>query len=272
MDRIISRQNKLVSRLRVSLHSQTSRPSQNKIFERKRPLVGLFRSLICAVLSMTIALFRLSPSLAQGIPTFDASAIANQVQQLESMAKQLESLKSQLEQGEKLFGSLNKLTDMSSIAGLLNDPKIRQALPKDFGDVEKLLKGTGQSDFSSLSAHFQTDNNYYQSDSNNFYAQELERSNKANAGSQSLGQAIYDAASKRIDGIETLKQRLGSATDAKEVMDLQARLSAESAFLQTDLLRMQGLKMVQDAQTQVANNRLSENRQKVIDGFKAAIQ
>ncbi|MBF9235609.1 P-type DNA transfer protein VirB5 [Microvirga alba] len=213
-----------------------------------------------------------APASAQGIPVFDASAIANQLQQLQSMAQQFETLKQQLDQAQQLYGSLNKLTDISSIGQILNDPAIRQALPQEFSQVENLLKGSGSGSFGGSSSHFQGQNAFYESSANTFYAQELARVNKENAGAQSLGQAMYDAASKRMQGIEALKQRLGTASDAKEAMDLQTRLSAESAFLQTDILRMNALKMVQDAQIQVAEQRSRENRQKLIDDFAAALQ
>ncbi|MBZ6078840.1 P-type DNA transfer protein VirB5 [Microvirga puerhi] len=204
---------------------------------------------------------------AQGIPVFDASAISNQLQQLQSMAQQLDKLQEQLQQAEKLYGSFNKLTDISSLGSILNDPQIRQALPKEFSQVEDLLKGNGDGIFGNLTSHFQSANRSYESPADTFYAQELARNNKQIAGTQSLGQAMYDAASKRMEGLETLKQRLGTASDAKESMDLQTRFSSEMAFLQTDILRMSALKMVQDAQAEVMKQRQAEQAQKITDGF-----
>ncbi len=40
----------------------------------------------------------------------------------------------------------------------------------------------------------------------------------------SLGEQIYNAASKRIDGIDQLREKISTAGDAKEIADLQARL------------------------------------------------
>jgi type IV secretion system protein VirB5 len=87
----------------------------------------------------------------------------------------------------------------------------------------------------------------------------------------SLGQQIYDAATKRIDGIDQLRQQISSASDAKDIADLQARIQAESAFLQTDLLRMQGLQMVQQAQAQVEDQRKAEDWRKRIDTMNTAL-
>jgi len=75
-----------------------------------------------------------------------------------------------------------------------------------------------------------------------------------------------------MDGIEQLRQRLSSASDAKDVLDLQARLQAEQAFLQTDVLRMQGLRMMQQAQIEVNVQRRQEQGRKAIDNFGAAVR
>jgi len=88
----------------------------------------------------------------------------------------------------------------------------------------------------------------------------------------SLGQQIYDAASKRIDGIDQLREKISTAGDAKEIADLQARLQAEQAFLQSDVLRMEGLRMVQQAQTQVDEQRKAEDWRQRMDAMKAALQ
>lgn len=68
-----------------------------------------------------------------------------------------------------------------------------------------------------------------------------------------------------------MRQQISSASDAKDIADLQARIQAESAFLQTDLLRMQGLQMVQQAQAQVEDQRKAEDWRKRIDTMNTAL-
>lgn len=59
---------------------------------------------------------------AQGIPVVDKTAILRWASQLDAMKQQYEALNQQINQAEKLFGSLNKLTDMADVASLLNQP------------------------------------------------------------------------------------------------------------------------------------------------------
>ena len=49
--------------------------------------------------------------------------------------------------------------------------------------------------------------------------------------------------------LEKLRRQISAATDVKDVLDLSARLQAEQALLQNDVLRMQGLAMIQQAQS-----------------------
>lgn len=208
---------------------------------------------------------------AQGIPVIDKTAILRWASQLEAMKEQFDALDKQIGQAEQLYGSLNKLTNMADVASVLNNPSIRKALPQDFAAIEGLLNGNGSGAFGDSASKFLESNSTYQTSANDFYAQELARVQNRNAGQMSLGQQIYDAATQRIEGIDQLRQQISSASDSKDIADLQARIQAESAFLQTDLLRMQGLQMVQQAQAQVEEQRKAEDWRKRIDTMNSAL-
>lgn len=208
----------------------------------------------------------------QGIPVNDQAAIAKQIESIAQLKSQLDALNEQIGQARQLYGSLNKLTDMADVAEVLNDPAIRKALPYDFAAIEGLLKGNGTGVFGDSASRFLEGNSTYRTDADDFYAQELSRLQNKNAGQMSLGEQIYDAATKRIDGIDQLRGKISTAGDAKEIADLQARLQVEQAFLQTDVLRMEGLRMVQQAQNQVDEQRKAEDWRQRMDNMKAALR
>ncbi|MBY5672265.1 P-type DNA transfer protein VirB5 [Rhizobium leguminosarum] len=223
-------------------------------------------------LAMMVALLPVGTAFAQGIPVIDETAIAKQIESITQLKSQLDALNQQLQQAQQLYASLNKVTNMADVAGLLNDPSIRKALPQDFNAIEGLLKGSGTGVFGTSASKFLENNSTYRTDANDFYAQELARAQNRNAGQMGLGQQIYDAATKRIDGIDQLRQQISSAADAKDIADLQARLQAETAFLQTDVLRMQALQMVQQAQVQVDDQRKAEDWRKRLDAMGEALK
>ncbi|WP_260683549.1 P-type DNA transfer protein VirB5 [Rhizobium laguerreae] len=223
-------------------------------------------------LAMMAALLPIGAAFAQGIPVIDETAIAKQIESITQLKSQLDTLKQQLQQAQQLYASLNKVTNMADVAGLLNDPSIRKALPQDFNVIEGLLKGSGTGVVGTSASKFLENNSTYRTDANDFYAQELARAQNRNAGQMSLGQQIYDAATKRIDGIDQLRRQISSAADAKDIADLQARLQAETAFLQTDVLRMQALQMVQQAEVQVDDQRKTEDWRKRLDAMGEALK
>ncbi|TAU38075.1 P-type DNA transfer protein VirB5 [Rhizobium leguminosarum] len=223
-------------------------------------------------LAMMAGLLPVATAFAQGIPVIDGTAIAKQIESITQLKSQLDTLNQQLQQAQQLYASLNKVTNMADVAGLLNDPSIRKALPQDFNAIEGLLKGSGTGAFATSASKFLENNSTYRTDANDFYAQELARAQNQNAGQMSLGQQIYDAATKRIDGIDELRQQISGAADAKDIADLQARLQAETAFLQTDVLRMQALQMVQQAEVQVDDQRKAEDWRKRLDAMGEALK
>ncbi|MGO6695096.1 P-type DNA transfer protein VirB5 [Rhizobium johnstonii] len=223
-------------------------------------------------LAMMAGLLPVATAFAQGIPVIDETAIAKQIESITQLKSQLDALNQQLHQAQQLYASLNKVTNMAGVAGLLNDPSIRKALPQDFDAIEGLLKGSGTGAFGTSASKFLENNSTYRTDANDFYAQELASAQNRNAGQMSLGQQIYDAATKRIDGIDQLRQQISAAADAKDIADLQARLQAETAFLQTDVLRMQALQMVQQAEVQVDDQRKAEDWRKRLDAMGEALK
>lgn len=224
------------------------------------------------VLLSAVLMLAAEGASGQGIPVNDQAAIAKQIESIAQLKSQLDALNQQIGQARQLYGSLNKLTNMADVAEVLNDPAIRKALPSDFAAIEGLLKGNGTGVFGDSASRFLEGNSTYRTDADDFYAQELSRLQNKNAGQMSLGEQIYDAATKRIDGIDQLRGKISTAGDAKEIADLQARLQAEQAFLQTDVLRMEGLRMVQQAQNQVDEQRKAEDWRQRMDNMKAALK
>jgi type IV secretion system protein VirB5 len=218
-----------------------------------------------------------SPAAAQVV--FDPSVFARQLDQLVEMKKQVDSLTSQLQvardqlsEAKRLYDSVNKLTNANDIGALLNTPQFRKVLPQQFSEIEKLVAGQGGGSFANAVDQYLTQNRAYAGNGNSYYQSELDRIAREAGAKHSLGQAVYDTASQRIDALEELRKRVSSASDAKEVLDLSARLQAEQALLQNDVLRMQGLAMIQQARGDMDAQREREKQRQIIDEMKAALK
>ena len=225
-----------------------------------------------------MTLLMASPAGAEIV--FDPSVFARQFEQLTELKKQVDTLTSQLKvaqeqlnQAKQLYDSFNKRTNANDIGALLNTPQFRKVLPQQFADVEKLLAGQGSGNFANSINQYLNQNRAYAGNSgNSYYQSELDRIARQTGTKHSMGQAVYDTASQRVDALEELRSRISSATDAKEVLDLSARLQAEQALLQNDVLRMQGLAMIQQARVDMDGQREREKQRQLVDEMKAALQ
>jgi type IV secretion system protein VirB5 len=219
-----------------------------------------------------------SPAMAQIV--FDPNVFARQLEQLTELKKQVDTLTSQLKvaqdqlnQAKQLYDSFNKLTNANDIGALLNTPGFRKVLPQQFSDIERLISGQGSGNFASGIDQYLAQNRAYTgNNANSYYQNELDRIARQTGAKHSLGQAVYDTGSERIDALEELRKRISSATDVKEILDLSARLQAEQALLQNDVLRMQGLAMIQQARADMDGQREREKQRQIIDEMKAALQ
>jgi type IV secretion system protein VirB5 len=227
--------------------------------------------------SAVAVLLLTSPAAAQIV--FDPNVFARQFEQLTELKKQVDTLTSQLKvaqdqlnQAKQLYDSFNKLTNANDIGALLNTPQFRKVLPQRFSDIEKLVAGQGSGNFANSINQYLNQNRAYAGNSgNSYYQSELDRIARQTGAKHSMGQAVYDTASQRIDALEELRTRISSATDVKEVLDLSARLQAEQALLQNDVLRMQGLAMIQQARTDMDGQREREKQRQLVDEMKAAL-
>jgi type IV secretion system protein VirB5 len=236
------------------------------------------RALSASIVLSLLGSAMVSPVAADIV--FDPSVFARQLDQLMEMKKQVDTLTSQLavaqdqlKQAKQLYDSFNKLTNANDIGALLNTPQFRKVLPQQFSDIERLTSGQGSGNFADAIDHYLSQNRYYSGNSgNSYYQSELDRIARQTGAKHSLGQAVYDTASQRIDALEELRTRISSATDVKETLDLSARLQAEQALLQNDVLRMQGLAMIQQARTDMDRQREREKDQQLTDEIQAALR
>ncbi len=224
-----------------------------------------WRRAVCAAASSGALWISALPATAQ-IPVIDPAAIAKQIEQIAELRTQLETAKDQLTQLQSLHGSLNKLTNMGDIAALLSNPAVRQALPKDFGQLEAALKGQGAGALGSRAETYVRENEVYARAGDDFYASESRRNQLANAGQTSVAQQVYEAANRRMDGLDELRRQIGQSEDPKTTLGLQARIGSESAQLQNELLKMQALAMLQQAEVQTREQRSREDWDRRIDG------
>ena len=213
-----------------------------------------------------------APSHAQMTVT-DPGAYVRMLRQIQEARAQLVELQEQVQQGTELIGqgqrlyeSLNQISNVNSIGGLLNTPAVRTLLPAEFSDAQKLMSGDLQ-DLGSLTSRATAirDANRIYAPANTadltaaeeYYRETLEKTGVRAARDMAVGERVTKTADSRLEGLEQLRQALSTAPNARAVLDLQARIDAEAAMIENDQMRLQGIAIMQ-----AADDRLETQRQR----------
>lgn len=194
---------------------------------------------------------------------FDPRNMAESIKQVKNQVEQIKQLKDQLDEAKRLYESVNDFRSIEDVATLLDNDEIRRYLPESFGDYESLLTGKGSGDLAERIASIRAGNKvggYTATD--DFYGKALEAQGLRAARSQGIGEAIYETAEERLGGLEELRDSIDQSDSMAELTAISTRLQAEQAMLQNDLMRMQGLKMVQEAEERSGRQELMEDRRR----------
>lgn len=222
-----------------------------------------------AVKAMAIAggLSMAGPVFAQGIPVYDSSTFLQTLSTVKNTLAMIEQGKQQIAQATDMFDSVNKLTNVNQIASSLNTDAVRHLLPSEARDIQRLMS----SDMASLgslgsSATRIRSNNRVELPDLRPDATAFERSGRdalarngdMAARDAAIAEAAYGVTAQRTAGLEELRSSLDTASDAKDVMDIQARVGVENAHIQNDAVQLEALQMRQAAEARLRSQRESE--------------
>ncbi len=209
----------------------------------------LFKSL-CTGAALIAAISGSSPTWAQGIPVHDNANLLQQIQAVRQALQVVAQGKAQIAEAQKLYQDLNKLTDIPRLAGQLKSDALRE-LNTSGGS----LQGFGAGNLDAVGAGRAKADAVYRGllDKLGLSGSDQSRAafdlNARNIGIQAgLADDIGTAVTTRAQGLDELRTRLTTASSAKEVADLTARLGLESAAMQNDQLRLQAIALQQQAQ------------------------
>jgi type IV secretion system protein VirB5 len=152
---------------------------------------------------------------------------------------------------------------------------IQNPLPINPSAVQSLLSGRGSVDgmAGSIGSLFNSNwetSHVYTPTGASYEASLIQRGAISIAGIQGLSGQLYQSMAQRMPLLQELQDRLDSAKDPKDVLDLQARLAAEQSYIQAQSVQAQTLAMMQVASYREQQQERDEQRQKDIDAVLAA--
>jgi len=208
-----------------------------------------------------------APAYAQGIPVHDTGTFLQTLSTVKNTLAMIEQGKQQILQASELYNSVNKLTNVNQIAPSLSTDAVRHLLPSEARDIQKLMSSdiAGLGNLGSAAGRIRS-NNRVELPNLRTGATNFERSNRESisrngdlaARDAAIAEAAYGVTTQRTAGLEELRSSLDNASDAKEVMDIQARIGVENAHSQNDAVQLQALEMRQAAQIKLRSQRDDE--------------
>lgn len=199
-----------------------------------------------------------TPASAQ-LAVIDSSNLAKAIETARNTLKQIE-------EAQRLYDSANRITDVGSIASVLNSDTLRNDLPSDIQDSLQLAS----SDLSELGSVGDRAQAILSNKGLDFKDADglLASAQGLAARDQAIAEVQLEAAAQTSEGIKELKERLNSADTSKEVADLQARATLEAVQLMNQANQRQALKDAQLAADRLAaaerNKRISDGNRRVI--------
>lgn len=206
------------------------------------------REIFVALASAGALIGFVSPADAQ-LAVIDNAALAKQIEIVKNSVTQIQKLTEQVQEAQRLYDSVNNITDISDVAGILNSDAVRSGLPSDLQDAGKLASANPDElgSIGDRAKSLLTANGLSQGlDS---ATEVLEPAANLAARDQAVAEYGLQVAGKTDEGLAQLKQRLSTAATAKETADLQARATLEVAQLLNQANQREALK---DTQLQAA--------------------
>jgi len=198
------------------------------------------------------------PAHAQ-VPVTDTASIGSRAVEALRALTQMQQQYQQLQQTYQALAHTTSVNGVASQLGLGNVQNPMGAVSRLPGLLNGTNLGAGAQQF--LSA-----NRYYQPQGNDFAAQEMQRRAQSNANIQALAQQNLDATQDRMDGLQELQAQIDQSPTTQDMGAVQARLVAESNFIQTQQAQAAHLQVLQRAQDEASRQRLAEWQRQSAEG------
>jgi type IV secretion system protein VirB5 len=212
-------------------------------------------------LIVTLALSGLGAGPASAIiPVIDSSVLVQLISQIHTMEDQLLTARDQLTQAQATLQSMSGARGMENLLS----HTARNYLPADWTALAAALERTGSA-YGAFGRDVQAliRQNAVLTESElatlTPAQRELVYAGRRNAAAlEGVSRQALANTSQRFAAIQQLIQAIGTATDQKAILDLQARIAAESGMLQNEASKLQSLYRATDAEERARAQRSKE--------------
>lgn len=194
------------------------------------------KTAIAAILATAIGASQ--SAMAGGIPVIDTANLTQQITQVTHMLTQIANLKAQLEKAEETLESMSGSRGLANVVDTAYDVAVNV-------DPDSVLANAG---IKSAADHGLSGDVAALYDSGN--------QNSATWLAQS--QKSLEQSQERFADLTGLVAKVNASPDQKDILDLQARISAEEVFLQNEQAKLAMLRSQAEANKAMQNQRIQQ--------------
>lgn len=204
------------------------------------------KRLIGAAMAVSAVMGTVAPAQAQ-VAVIDARAVAQALQTARNTL-------SQLQEAQRLYQAMNSLSNIRSVANVLDQPILRDALPDGMNSSLDLLSGDLR-DLGAIGTRAESilsNSNYSLSGLDQTLGDAqgiLNVTTKAAARDQAYSERMLEATQATGEGLNQLGDGLARATTLREATDIGARAAIENAGVNNRMLQMMAADRARAAQS-----------------------
>lgn len=158
------------------------------------------------------------PCFAGGIPVIDTSNLAQQIVQVQHMVQQIEQLQQQISLADQKLKSISGVRGMGNLIDAAYDQVIA-VNPQPLLQAANIKNAQQMGLTGDLATLYETQN-----------------TQSATLLAQS--QKSLQQAKDRFHGLHILLEKVNDSPEQKDILDLQARIDMEQAFLQNEMIKL----------------------------------
>lgn len=194
------------------------------------------KTAIAAILATAIGASQ--SAMAGGIPVIDVSNLTQQLLQVQHMLSQIQELQAQLETANKTLDGMSGSRGLASVVDTAYDVSVNV-------DPDSVLANAG---IKSAADH----------GLNGDVAALYDSGNQNSATWLAQSQKSLEQSQERFADLTGLVAKVNASPDQKDILDLQARISAEEVFLQNEQAKLAMLRSQAEANKAMQNQRIQQ--------------
>lgn len=213
-------------------------------------------AVLCLVASM-------SATVHAQIPVTDAiqngQTATHNMATVAQWAKEIAEMKMQYDMLTQQYGKMEVMEGLvsgSRALGVNNTPGINGAIPNQVGSIYSGSFGDTKSIMST--ERVQATNRDTQN-------QLRERSFQSAAAEKALALNTFAGAQERLENINSLIVKVGNSKDPKTTQDLQARIGAEQALIQTETTKLQMVSQLAKSEEKLVNEKRQQMNRDILN-------